>query len=228
MTNANGIFGLTAQAKARLLEKLASSRLSRGASSEARKAGSAGIEDDFESLSGYREMRMIRAAGEALGIGNPYFRVHDAIAGAETSIGNQTYLNFSSYNYVGLNGDPRVSAAAKAAIDRYGTSVSASRLVSGERPVHRELERELADFLGVEDCVVFVGGHATNETTIGHLCGARDAIFHDALIHNSATQGALLSGAKRFAFPHNDWQALDRLLADSRGSFQRVLIVIEG
>ncbi len=183
---------------------------------------------DWSQLPQYRELRERLAQLEALGIESPYFQVHEGETGDTTVIGGRSYINYSSYNYLGLSGAAEVSAAAKAAIDRYGTSVSASRVVSGEKPVHRELERELAGFLGVEDCVVFVGGHATNETTIGHLCGPRDAIFHDALIHNSATQGALLSGAKRFAFPHNDWQALDRLLGGCRGSFQRVLIVIEG
>lgn len=222
-----GIFGLTAQAKARLLEKLASSRL-RGAASEKRKKGDGPADDDFESLSGYREMRMIRAAGEALGIKNPYFKVHDAIAGAETSIGNRTYVNFSSYNYVGLNGDPRVSAAAKAAIDRYGTSVSASRLVSGERGIHRELEQALAEVYNAEDCITLVSGHATNVTVIGNLIGPQDVILHDALIHNSVQQGALLSGATRVAFPHNDHAAAERLLAGNRSRHRRALLVIEG
>jgi 8-amino-7-oxononanoate synthase len=187
-----------------------------------------GAVPDWSQLPQYRELRERLAQLETLGIESPYFQLHEGITGDTTVIGGRTYINYSSYNYLGLSGDAQVSAAAKAAIDRYGTSVSASRVVSGEKPVHRELERELADFLGVEDCVAFVGGHATNETTIGHLCGPRDAIFHDALIHNSATQGALLSGAKRFAFPHNDWQALDRQLSATRASFQRVLIVVEG
>jgi 8-amino-7-oxononanoate synthase len=228
MTSDSGIFGLTAQAKARLLEKLATHRISRSAAAEARKSGAGELQDDFESLQGYREMRMIRAAGEALGISNPYFRVHDAIAGAETSIGNQTYLNFASYNYVGLNGDPRVSAAAKAAIDRYGTSVSASRLVSGERGVHRELEQALAELYNVEDCIALVSGHATNVTVIGNLVGPQDALLHDTLIHNSVLQGALLSGATRVAFPHNDPAAADRLLAGIRSRHRRALVVIEG
>ena len=139
--DSSGIFGLTAQAKARLLEKLASHRISRSAAADARKTGGPELQDDFESLQGYREMRMIRTASEALGISNPFFKVHDGMAGAETSIGNQTYLNFSSYNYVGLNGDPRVTAAAKAAIDRYGTSVGASRVVSSSRWMPRSPRR---------------------------------------------------------------------------------------
>ena len=94
---------------------------------------------------------MIEEAADYLGIGDPFFRVHQGIAGAETVIGDRPYTNFASYNYIGLNGDPRIAAAAKAAIDRYGTSVSASRLVSGERPIHRELEAALARIHGAED-----------------------------------------------------------------------------
>ena len=94
---------------------------------------------------------MIERAGEALGITNPFFREHDGIAGAQSHIGGRGYDNFVSYNYLGLNGDPRVNQAAIDAIDRYGTSVSASRIVSGERPIHRALEEKLASFYGTED-----------------------------------------------------------------------------
>ena len=94
---------------------------------------------------------MIREAADFLGIADPFFRVHEGIAGAETLIGNKTYVNFASYNYVGLNGHPHITSAAKAAIDRYGTTVSASRPVSGERPIHRELERRLAQIHGCKD-----------------------------------------------------------------------------
>jgi 8-amino-7-oxononanoate synthase len=127
-----------------------------------------------------------------------------------------------------MSGDPTVSAAAKAAIDQFGTSVSASRLVSGEKTVHGELERGVADFIGTEAALVFVGGHATNETVIGHLMGPGDLIVHDGLAHNSIVQGAILSGARRRPFPHNDYAALDALLHDIRGDYRRVLIVVEG
>ena len=70
-----------------------------------------------------------------------------------------------------------------------------------------------------------VGGHATNETTIGHLVGAGDLIVHDSLAHNSIVQGALLSGARRRPFPHNDFDALDRMLTEIRSQYRRVLIV---
>ena len=150
------------------------------------------------------ELDMIRAAGGLLGLTDPYFRCHDGIAGARTVIAGVPYDNFVSYNYLGLNGDPRVIAAAQQAIAQYGTSVSASRLVSGERPPHRALEAALATLHGMEDCLVLTSGHATNVTVIGHLVGAQDLLLHDALSHNSIVQGAVLSGARRLPFAHND------------------------
>lgn len=182
----------------------------------------------FHMHPGYQQLRIINDGAAKLGIPNPYFKVHDGIAGVTTRIGGKEYVNFASYNYLGLCGDPRVSQAAKAAIDRYGTSVSASRLVSGERGIHRELEGAIARAYEVDDAAVFVSGHATNVTVIGHLFGPRDLILHDALIHNSALQGIKLSGAHRLSFPHKDWAALDAILADQRQKFERVLIVIEG
>src|SRR5207249_270498 len=183
---------------------------------------------DVADLQAYREIRMIEEAADYLGIDDPFFRVHEGIAGAETLIGNQSYINFASYNYIGLNGDPRIAAAAKAAIDRYGTSVSASRPVSGERPIHRELERALARIHGAEDSVALVGGHSTNVTVIGHLLGRNDVIVHDALIHNSIVQGGILSGARRVPFPHLDHESADRLLRETRPRNGRALLVIEG
>jgi len=110
----------------------------------------------------------------------------------------------------------------------YGTSVSASRVVSGERPIHGQLEQAIADIYGVEDAVVFVSGHATNVSTLGYLLGPKDLVLHDEYIHNSSLVGAQLSGAKRMSFSHNDPAALDALLSRHRHQFERVLVVIEG
>ncbi len=165
---------------------------------------------------------------QSTGLGNPYFTVHEGITNDRTRIGGQDFINFCSYNYVGMSGDPTVIRAAQEAAQRFGTSVSASRLVSGEKPVHRDLEAAIARFIGTDDAVVFVGGHSTNETTIGHLFGPGDLILHDSLSHNSIVQGSLLSGARRRAFPHNDWQAADALLRQYRHEYRRVLLVIEG
>jgi 8-amino-7-oxononanoate synthase len=143
-------------------------------------------------------------------------------------IGGKEYINFCSYNYIGMSGDPKVIEAVQAATAKFGTSVSASRVVSGQKTIHIELEREIADFIGTEDSIVFVGGHSTNETTIGHLFGPGDMILHDSLSHNSILQGAMLSGARRRPFPHNDWQACGEILSELRHEYRKVLVVVEG
>ena len=162
------------------------------------------------------------------GLENPYFSVHEGLTNDRTVIGGREMISWATYNYLGMSGEPEVAAAAKAAIDRFGTSVSASRLVSGEKTIHQELEREIARTIGTEDAVTFVGGHATNETVIGHVVGPGDLVLHDSLAHNSLLQGAVLSGARRRPFPHNDFDAAEKLLAQMRGQYRRVLIVIEG
>ena len=229
----NPLFGLSAQAKKQLISKLSSTasirwaeRPPRGSGPKEKSISSPRL--DVSELDGFREIRMVREAADFLGIADPFFRVHEGIAGAETVIGNSTYTNFASYNYLGLNGHPHVASAAKAAIDRYGTTVSASRPVSGERPVHRALEQALARIHGCEDCVALVGGHSTNVTVIGHLLSRNDVIVHDALIHNSIVQGAMLSGARRVPFPHLDHRAADRLLGELRPRHGRALLAIEG
>jgi 8-amino-7-oxononanoate synthase/acyl carrier protein len=182
----------------------------------------------FEKFPEYVQLKLTEEMLTATGVPNPYFSVHESITNDTSVIGGVTMINFASYNYLSMSGDPTVSAAAKQAIDQFGTSVSASRLVSGEKTVHGELERGVADFIGTEAALVFVGGHATNETVIGHLMGPGDLIVHDGLAHNSIVQGAILSGARRRPFPHNDFAALDALLHDIRGDYRRVLIVVEG
>ncbi len=182
----------------------------------------------FDTLPAYQQVSIIREVSERMGVASPFFRVHEGVAGATTQINGQSYINFANYNYLGLAGDSVVSEHAKAAIDQYGTSASASRMVAGERPIQRDLERALADLYEVDDCVAFVSGHATNVTTIGCLFGPGDLILHDALAHNSIVQGAQLSGAKRLNFPHNDWAALDALLTRVRRDYRRVLIAVEG
>jgi len=163
-----------------------------------------------------------------MGMANPYFNLHEGITADTSVIAGREMLNFSSYNYLGMSGDPAVSQAVKDAVDRYGTSVSASRVASGEKPLHRELEGAIARFLGTEDAIVMVGGHATNVGVIGHLFGPGDLILHDSLAHDSIMGGARLSGARRRPFPHSDPGALDALLKQVRRDFKKVLIAVEG
>lgn len=182
----------------------------------------------FDRHPDYERMLLSKAAADRFGLKNPFFIPHEGIAGALTHINGREYINFSSYNYLGLNGHPDVKKAAREALDRYGTSASASRLVAGERPVQRELEEALAEVYGVEDSIVFVSGHATNVSTIATLFGPKDLIIHDSLIHNSVIEGIKLSGATRRSFPHNDAASLDSILGEIRGHFERALIVVEG
>ncbi|MFD4915348.1 aminotransferase class I/II-fold pyridoxal phosphate-dependent enzyme [Streptomyces virginiae] len=163
-----------------------------------------------------------------LGLSNPYFLVHEGALTDTTVIDGRELLSFSSYNYLGMATHPQVNEAAHEAIERCGTSVSASRLLSGSRPLHLELESELADLLGCEAAITLANGHATNVTVIGHLVGPGDLIVHDALAHDSILQGCRLSGATRRPFPHNDANALDALLTQVRDQYRRVLVVVEG
>ncbi|MBS2548527.1 aminotransferase class I/II-fold pyridoxal phosphate-dependent enzyme [Catenulispora sp. NL8] len=170
-----------------------------------------------------QRLRRIEAAGA-----NAYGRVHEGFNTGRIELGGRSVINFSAFNYLALSSHPRLLAAAKAAVDKYGTSSSATPLLCGETPLHHELDAEIASFLGTEAAIVFAGGHATNVATVGHLFGPEDLILHDEWIHDSTVRGAMLSGARRRPFPHNDWAALDRMLAAMRGEFRRAVVVIEG
>ncbi|MBV8442915.1 MAG: aminotransferase class I/II-fold pyridoxal phosphate-dependent enzyme [Hyphomicrobiales bacterium] len=183
---------------------------------------------DFATLPGYAEQQMLRSAAAGLGLRDPYFLVHDADAGATTTIDNRPLINFSSYDYLGFNHCPAVRSAAQSAVDRYGVSASASRLVAGERPIHGALEKALANHYLQEGSLTYVSGHAANVATIAALLGPRDLMLHDALAHNSIVMGAVMARCERRAFPHNDMGALDAALAAIRGQYDRVLIVAEG
>ncbi len=187
-------------------------------------------EEDYIFAKGadYLRLQENKRIAEQTGLSLPFFNVHEGITNDRAQIGGQEYINFCSYNYLGMSGDPIVIEAARDAVARFGTSVSASRLVSGQKTIHVELERTIADFIGTEDAIVFVGGHSTNESTIGHLFGPGDLILHDALSHNSILQGAILSGARRRSFPHNNWKVCEEILDEVRHEYRRVLIVVEG
>jgi len=165
---------------------------------------------------------------DVLGLDNPFDRIHEDLSVDCVTVNGRRCINFALYNYLGLSGHPEVSAAAKAAIDRYGTAASGSRVIGGQTPLHLELEHEIAATLGVEDCLIFTGGHSTNVDTIGHLFGPKDLLIHDSLVHHSMLAGCKLAGGRRLHFPHNDWQALDRILTDNRRNYRYALILVEG
>jgi 8-amino-7-oxononanoate synthase len=214
-------FGLSATARLALVQRLARRR-------EGQEAQAAADPRGFGAIQNLKDWGLVRDAMDALGIESPFFRTHEGRAGAHTQVGARDLINFGSYDYIGLNGDPRLHQAAAEAMARYGISASASRLVSGERPIHAEFERELAAHYNAEAALAFVSGHATNVTVIGHLMGPRDVVLHDAAIHNSCVEGARLSGARRVPFAHNDVANAERELKAARRGAQRALIVVEG
>lgn len=179
-------------------------------------------------LTDVRTMRGLRQMMQALGVGNPYFRLHDGHASTSSLVDGRDCLNFSSYDYLGLNADDRPGEAAATAIQRYGVSASASRMVAGDRAVHRALENMLARHYRAEAAQLFVSGHATNISVIAAMVGEGDIIVHDAFVHNSITAGARMSAAARRSFAHNDMDALEDLLAQSRDQFRNILVVVEG
>jgi 8-amino-7-oxononanoate synthase len=182
----------------------------------------------FDDLQAHFAIQKYRVIGKTLAIQNPWFREHDTRNAQTTEMGGRKYINFASYDYLGLNQSPLVADAAKRAIDSYGTSVSASRLVAGERRIHRDLEALIAEHYETEDAVVFVSGHATNVSTIGELMNSDDLIVHDEWMHNSAIVGAKLSGATVKSFAHNDLSSLERILSENRGNYKNALVLVEG
>nr|WP_206038234.1 aminotransferase class I/II-fold pyridoxal phosphate-dependent enzyme [Rhodococcus sp. HNM0569] len=164
----------------------------------------------------------------AAGLTNPFFHPHDGTNGATVSYSGRELINFGSFSYLGLAEDPRVREAAKDAIDVYGTSVSASRIVSGQIPLYSDLERRLADAYAVDDAVVTTSGYSTNTAAVGYLLGAGDLAVCDSLVHSSIVSGTRWAGCKRISFRHNDPDSLDAVLRMSRGSFERALVVLEG
>ncbi|OLP58238.1 8-amino-7-oxononanoate synthase [Xaviernesmea oryzae] len=182
----------------------------------------------FEDMPEYKQVLTQQLASQQLHIDNPFYRAHETAAGATTVIDGRKLVNFASYDYLGFNKHPNVLAAARTAIEGFGISASASRLVAGERPMHAELEERLATFYGVDSAIAFVSGYLTNVAAISCLMGPQDLVVHDEFIHNSALAGIKLSGATRRLFKHNDAADLDHVLRTVAGDYRRILVIVEG
>lgn len=175
-----------------------------------------------------QKINTMRGLGKTFNIEDPFFKTHESVNGVVTTLNGKSCINYSSYNYLGLNDHPKLREAAVNAINEFGTSVGASRLVAGERPFQKQLENKLAKLYHKDDAITFVSGHATNVSVISTLFGDKDLIIYDALDHNSIIEGIKLSGAKYFPYGHNDLIALEKLLQNNRANYERVLIVTEG
>ncbi len=183
---------------------------------------------DIKHLPQYRKGALQRTVfTKALGQ-IPYFRAFSSASTDTIMSDNKELINFASYNYLGFCGHDEVNLAAKQAIEQYGTSASSSRIVSGEKLLHQQLEEAIAKLYGVDDAVVFVSGYGTNVGVIDHLMGRKDLIIHDGLSHNSIVTGARLSQAKRIHFPHNHYEKLEEILIEKRHLYEKVLLITEG
>lgn len=196
-----------------------------------------------EAMSGSRSLdeyiwRRIRIAGGTLltrdsveenlaALKQIYFQPLDALQ-AKVKARAGRFVSFANYDYLGLGQDARVRKAAAEAALSFGVGAEASRLVGGNRTVHDLLERDIADFLGVEDAVTLVSGWMTNASLLGYLLTRSDLIVVDELAHNSIVVGADVSHAKVLTFDHGNLDDLDAVLSEHRQRAKRALIVVEG
>jgi 8-amino-7-oxononanoate synthase len=150
------------------------------------------------------------------------------VDGVGVERGGKRLISFCSNDYLNLGQDPRVRAAAKAAIDRFGAGAGASRLVDGDHPLLSELERRLAAFKGAEACCVFGSGYLANSGIVPTFVGKGDLVLLDELAHSCMRAGAKLSGAATLVFRHNDMDHLAELLAAHRHAHGRCLVATDG
>lgn len=191
-----------------------------------------GVKREPLNVKDYAESNLLEALrarySEGASLRNPYFLARGGEVSGKMEIGGAEYVTFSNYNYLGLSHDTRVKQAVCCAVERFGSHAGAARMVGGEIEIHAELENELAKFTGFEATTVGVGGYSANVAVIGYLLDKRDLILHDEYMHNSGVMGAVMSGARRIAFPHNDMGALRRLLSEHRDQYRKTLILVEG
>ncbi|NDC62858.1 MAG: aminotransferase class I/II-fold pyridoxal phosphate-dependent enzyme [Planctomycetia bacterium] len=196
-----------------------------GRDANAPRAGGNPADDAFPECRALEER--LQGLAEA-GLEVPFLRANERVRNRTARIAGRDVVSFTSFDYLGLAGHPDVTRAAKEAIDRFGCSASASRMVGGNNTILDELDAELARFIGAERAVVFPCGYGTNASVFNHLFGEGDLILYDELAHNSIMQGANASKAGRRSFRHNDAEQLDGLLRDLRPSYRRVVVAIEG
>ncbi len=158
----------------------------------------------------------------------PYFRVMASEAGPVVEMEGRETIMLGSNNYLGLTGDARVKEAARDALERYGTGLTGSRLLNGTTPLHVDLERELAEWMGTEDAIVFTTGYQANLGCIGTILEPGDTVVCDSGDHASILDGCRLSGAKLRPFRHNQMAKLDRMLERAGEDGGGVLVVVDG
>jgi 8-amino-7-oxononanoate synthase len=182
--------------------------------------------DVFEKARTHERIEQLAAAKEADLL--PYFRLLESQAGPVVEMEGRETIMLGSNNYLGLTGDERVKAAARDALERYGTALTGSRLLNGTIPLHTELEREIAEWMGSDQALVFTTGYQTNLGTIGTILGPGDTVVCDSGDHASILDGCRLSGAKLRPFRHNRMDKLERMLERAADDGGGVLVVVDG
>ena len=182
--------------------------------------------DLFEKARRHERLEQLRAAREHDLM--PYFRVVEAEPGPVALMEGRERITLGSNNYLGLTGDQRVKDAARAALDHYGTGLTGSRFMNGTTPLHLELERELADWMGSEDALVFTTGYLANVGAIGTLLDPGDTVVCDSGDHASILDAVSLSRARVRPFRHNRLDKLESMLSRAESDGGGVLVVVDG
>jgi 8-amino-7-oxononanoate synthase len=182
--------------------------------------------DVFAKVRGHERAEQLRAAREADLL--PYFRRLESPAAPVVTMEGAERVMLGSNNYLGLTGDERVIAGARDALERYGTGLTGSRLLNGTIDLHLELERELAEWMGTEEAIVFTTGHQANVGTLGTLLAPGDTVIADSADHASILDGCLLSRAKLRPFRHGRLDKLEKMLERAEGDGGGVLVVVDG
>ncbi|MHB8807889.1 MAG: aminotransferase class I/II-fold pyridoxal phosphate-dependent enzyme [Anaerolineaceae bacterium] len=157
----------------------------------------------------------------------PYFLPLAENEGTEVVFEGKRMIMCGSNNYLGLTTHPKVKEAAIKAVERFGTSCTGSRFLNGTLELHEQVEKEIADFVGKEEALIFSTGMQTNLGTISALVGRDDVVILDKEDHASIVDGARLGYGKIERFPHNDMEHLERVfksIPDDKGR----LIVVDG
>jgi 8-amino-7-oxononanoate synthase len=180
----------------------------------------------FEKARTHDRAEQLEAAKQADLV--PYFRVLESEAGPVVEMEGRETIMLGSNNYLGLTGDPRVKTAAAQALEHYGTALTGSRLLNGTIPLHSELEREIAEWMGTEDAIVFTTGYQANLGTIGTILAPGDTVICDSGDHASILDGCRLSGARLRPFRHNRMDKLEQMLERAAADGGGVLVVVDG
>jgi 8-amino-7-oxononanoate synthase len=182
--------------------------------------------DVFEKVRGHERAEQLRAAREADLL--PYFRRLESPAAPVVEMEGAERIMLGSNNYLGLTGDERVIQGARDALERYGTGLTGSRLLNGTIELHLELERELAEWMGTEEAIVFTTGHQANVGCLGTILGPGDTVIADSGDHASILDGCLLSRAKMRPFRHGRLDKLEKMLERAADDGGGVLVVVDG